>query len=431
MKRPLGTQRLLQSTSSRRGNARVMLPALIAGWMVAVIGLFMWFSTNSDKAAISEQLATRTSERDNLQAEMEGERGERASEVVPVGFVEDENAVYKTVSPDAISNRIDEVRRIANLPAGTETPTLESLFQPLLDRISAEQSAKEVAEGEAANLRTQLDTERNSKRTIQSDLEGEKRELETRIADVEQAAEDAQNELEDQVERLRDNVNDLDAQNRELRNEISALERAALQANREHVARVNNMKERLRDFAEPHASQPDGEIVSTSEELPLAWIDLGTQNRLAVGTSFDVYDGDPGTPRMKGRCMVTRTERNRAEVEITETVDRFDPIVAGDILINPLYDPNAERNAVMLGRFDGLFSQSDLEVLLGEIGITVQPGLDQATDFLIVGGELYVDEEGEPLEEPIQPSEMSAYRDAEAQGCVIVPISDMRRYFRM
>jgi len=409
----------------------MLLPALIAVSVFMVIGFTMWFLTNSEKAKALEDLRIARNETATEVSQADEERSARAAEIILVGFVEDPNAVYKTVSSPAIATAIAEARSAANLDAGTDTPTLETLIQPLLDRIAEEKAAKELAAGERDTARSQLESERSSKRTIQSGLEDEKRELETRITDIESSSQAAQDELESQVARLRENVNDLDAQNRELRNEISGLERTALQSNREHVARVNNLKERLRPFDEPLASLPDGEVVSVSDELPLGWIDIGARQRLAVGTSFDVFDGNPGARRFKGRCSVTRTERNRAEVEITEVVDRFDPIVAGDILVNPLYDPNGERNAVLLGRFDGLYSQNDLGVLLEGIGVHVQPSLDLTTDFLIGGGELYTDEEGEPLETPTQPSEMSAYRDAQAAGVVILPISDLRRYFQM
>ena len=409
----------------------MLLPALIAVSVFMVIGFTMWFLTNSEKAKALDDLRLALNATAAEVSQADEERSARSAEIILVGFVEDPNAVYKTVSSPAIAAAIAEARRGANLDAGTDTPTLETLIQPLLDRIAEENAAKDLAAGERDTARSQLESERSSKRTIQSGLEDEKRELETRITDIESSSQAAQDELESQVARLRENVNDLDAQNRELRNEISGLERTALQSTREHVARVNNLKERLRPFDEPLASLPDGEVVSVSDELPLGWIDIGARQRLAVGTSFDVFDGDPGARRFKGRCHVTSTERNRAEVEITDVVDRFDPIVAGDILVNPLYDPNGERNAVLLGRFDGLHSQNDLGVLLEGIGVHVQSDLDLTTDFLIVGGELYTDEEGEPLETPTQPSEMSAYRDAQAAGVVILPISDLRRYFQM
>ena len=42
-----------------------------------------------------------------------------------------------------------------------------------------------------------------------------------------------------------------------------------------------------------------------------------------------------------------------------------------------------------------------MRLLLEDIGITVQNKLDLTTNYLIVGGPLFYDEEGEPVEDPI------------------------------
>ena len=70
------------------------------------------------------------------------------------------------------------------------------------------------------------------------------------------------------------------------------------------------------------------------------------------------------------------------------------------------------------------------ENTLNDMGVTVQDKLDARTDYLIVGSEVYVDEDGEPYEEPRQPSDMAVYKEAEAKGVGIVPLKDIREYFR-
>jgi len=42
---------------------------------------------------------------------------------------------------------------------------------------------------------------------------------------------------------------------------------------------------------------------------------------------------------------------------------------------------------------------------------------------------MYTDENGQPVETPIQPSELSVYKDAVAQGVQIVLVKDLRQYF--
>ena len=64
--------------------------------------------------------------------------------------------------------------------------------------------------------------------------------------------------------------------------------------------------------------------------------------------------------------------------------------------------------------------------------VEVQPKVDKTTHFLIVGSELWNDPNtSEPLADPMQPSELPAYKQAESLGVQIVPIQDFREYFRL
>ena len=84
----------------------------------------------------------------------------------------------------------------------------------------------------------------------------------------------------------------------------------------------------------------------------------------------------------------------------------------------------------MIGRFSGTYNESEITALLEDIGITIQAELDRTTNYLIVGGPLFVDEEGEPVDDPIQPSELPRYKDAAALGVRVISINDFRQYFR-
>jgi hypothetical protein len=105
---------------------------------------------------------------------------------------------------------------------------------------------------------------------------------------------------------------------------------------------------------------------------------------------------------------------------------RHDPTVAEE------HDPVGGRNAVLVGRFSGTFNEQDLKALLGKMGIVVQAKVDKTTHFLIVGSELWNDPStGEPLADPVQPSDLAEYKQGESLGVQIVPLQDIRDYFRM
>ena len=105
------------------------------------------------------------------------------------------------------------------------------------------------------------------------------------------------------------------------------------------------------------------------------------------------------------------------------------PVVAGDYIVNPVYDPDGSYNAVMAGRFSGLYAKEQLTSLLGDIGIRVQDELDLTTNFLIVGEPVMQDEDGYPLEEPLEPSDLPVYQEAQAKSVQIIPLSQIEQFF--
>jgi hypothetical protein len=65
------------------------------------------------------------------------------------------------------------------------------------------------------------------------------------------------------------------------------------------------------------------------------------------------------------------------------------------------------------------------------MGINVQNKVDKTTHFLIVGAELWNDPAtGEPLAEPMQPSDLPEYKQGESLGVQVIPLQDIRDYFR-
>jgi hypothetical protein len=157
---------------------------------------------------------------------------------------------------------------------------------------------------------------------------------------------------------------------------------------------------------------------------------VGSTQRLTEGLRFTIRSGGGLAKHIKGQALVVQVEAGMAKIEISELTDAFDPIVPGDVLFNPLFDPSGPRNAVLAGRFAGALSEAELRLVLANMGITVQDRLDQNTNLLILGGDLFTDAEGEPLEEPLKPSQLPVYSEAEAQGVAIVSYNELRNAFK-
>ena len=187
--------------------------------------------------------------------------------------------------------------------------------------------------------------------------------LQQQLSDAENAAREAQDALEGRVAAITADRNEKDTELRDTRAQLEDLQRELETQKQAATTRFTALSDKLRFTKEP--TKPDGSILAVSKELGLGWIDLGTVNRLNRGMAFRVVSGDPKSERDKGWARVTdKIDQTRAEVRFFDTVDRFDPIVPGDKIYNPIFDPVGQRNAVLVGRFTGEYNEKELGILL-------------------------------------------------------------------
>jgi len=294
-----------------------------------------------------------------------------------------------------------------------------------------EYRARGVEIGQLKSRVTDLEAQVSSKTAAMDALRAEKDALiassASKLRDAEQAAADRQTDIEGQLANVRTSLTDSESKLRKARSDIENMTRTFDQERSTMQARAEEQGRKLAFLKEPEAA--DGEVLAVNEDLGLAWVNIGQKHRLQRGTRFRIVDGTPGDDRVKAWCKVTRVEESMAEVLISDQADPYDPPVVGDIVYNPVYDPISVRNASLVGRFSGTWNEKELRLLLAEVGINVQDDVDKATDYLIVGSAIYMDEDGEPLEEPRNPSEEAVYSNAVSMGVQIVPIKQIREYF--
>jgi hypothetical protein len=311
---------------------------------------------------------------------------------------------------------------------GPDIKTLEAALPKVKDAFETQQRSVAALNDQISALNSEKDASRRASEDALRAKDEEISNLRRQISDEQNSATAAKADFEGRIATLNNQRNELDAQVRELRNQVDAEKRKLEEEKIAQETRLKAMGKSLAFLKEPEAA--DGKVLSVSNELGLGWIDIGANQRLARGTRFRVVSGKTGSQKLKGWASVTSVRPTMAEVTFTDVVDRFDPIVSGDVIFNPVYDPTGERTAVLCGRFSGQFNETELKALLADMGIKVDTALSSETDYLIVGAELYVDENGSPLENPLPPSELPVYKDAESQGTQIVSIKDLRNYFK-
>ncbi len=410
-------------TRSNRGAARVSVV-----WMITVIVLFFAalafaFVASTDLERARAIQAQATTERDDSvqQFQVEADRARAIS--AATGWFDPASADPRT-NLEAMATSVESFKDGIGITQSAPK-TLEQLmplaidaYRRAMDEIAAKQSRITTLEGELQQARTTVTD-------ITQRKDAELAQVRQQLADL--TIKYGENER-DAISRLtasQARYAELDTESRAARAEFEESAKAAEKVRSNLEARNNTLINDLSFKKQPDL--PDGRVLAVSSGLSLAWIDIGANQRLARGTRFRIYA--PGAKKVaKGWAEVTDLRPTMAEVRISDD-DPFDPVAPGDVIVNPVFSPTGERHAVLAGRFSTP-SERELIALLGRMGIQVQPKIDVETDYLIIGSAVYTDEDGEPLDEPLQPSELEVYREAEGRsGIEIVPVQDLRDYF--
>ena len=416
-------------TRSNRGAARISAVWLISVGVLFLAAMAFGFIAQGD-------LST---ERDNVEA-----ANARAA-VADARFDEINNLKrdvsvalgwYDRASADPVSD-VEAVKRALE-DLRTTFPDLSNTdadFETALPKILAAYEARGRKIGEleqrVSGLEGDVATAQAAATQVAADKDQVIAGLRQQIADDAQNASQRQTDLETRLASANDQVSERDTELRQARADLAAAQRSFTDEKKILDSRIAALTQTASFAADPNNQQPDGKVIEVSSQLPLAWIDIGASERLTRGTRFRIEASMPANGRLKAWGEVVRVEEGRAEMVVSDLVDPYDPVVSGDVIVNPLYDPVGGRNAVLVGRFSGAYNEAEITRMLERMSINVQPEITITTHFLIVGGELWNDPEtNEPLEEPVQPWDLEVYKEAEALGLQIIPLQNIREFFR-
>ncbi len=143
----------------------------------------------------------------------------------------------------------------------------------------------------------------------------------------------------------------------------------------------------------------DGHVIAVNPTDRQAVISIGARNRVVLGMTFSVYasasqlrpDAEGNLPPGKAGLEVISVDPNSATCRILfET--RGNPVVPGDVIVNPIFDPNKVYKFVVFGDFDvnrdGLITpaeRTDLIAIIEAWGGKVINDLTGDVDFLVLG----------------------------------------------
>lgn len=142
------------------------------------------------------------------------------------------------------------------------------------------------------------------------------------------------------------------------------------------------------------ARSADGAVITAMAGDPIIYINLGRKDRLTLGLKFAVYDSDKGIPkdgRSKAQIEVVTIFSGTAECRILQ-VHPTQPILAGDVIANPVYDRSRAVEFVVVGEFDldhdgtnDANGAAAIKSLVADWGGTISDALTAHTDFVVLG----------------------------------------------
>ncbi|MDZ4772963.1 MAG: hypothetical protein SGI72_07485 [Planctomycetota bacterium] len=411
--------------TSVRGMAKVSVVWTIIVLVAFLVSIVAFFLVGGELENTKLSLTAATKQAEELKTKTAGD----SAVIVGISEILGFNGTGTRSDPALAAAKLTQIKAESADVVPASTMTFEGVVPLFQQALKSSRDRAQELQAQVATKSGELESLQNSLRTTTADSEKQLADLRRQLVDKDSQLSSTQQGYEAQVAGLRESLKTANSLVTEANSTISSKDRAFADQAQGQLTRMNELARKLNPIVkEPQAA--DGKVLAVSKDLNLGWINLGAKNRLPRGARFTVVSGVQGSTRVKALAEVTRVDGDMAEVAFSDQRDPFDPPSSGDVVFNPVYDPTGERSVLLVGAFSGQYGEDQLKGLLAGMGISVQKKLDASTDFMIVGSEMYVDENKQPVETPIQPSDLPMYKEAVAQGVQIVLLKDLRDYFR-
>lgn len=137
---------------------------------------------------------------------------------------------------------------------------------------------------------------------------------------------------------------------------------------------------------ESREMRPDGQLIAAeSTQAGFVVIDRGQKHNLRKGTRFSVFCLRAGKNVVKGQIEVVKVDERISTCRVLLEKDGNDPFIDGDMIHNPVWDPDRVKSFAIRGDFHR-FSRGELERFIEQGGGRIDPELKVGTDYLVAGG---------------------------------------------
>lgn len=347
------------------------------------------------------------------------------------------------IRPEEQNDRWEELKGRAGSRQGVVT-YLEETRKDLIRVIGANPN-RDDAETVRAKIAERVGLEEGAEApsllSILDQVESRNAELETELADTKRARDDAQADMRAAIDRLEaakaehaatvatlkdqigENASDVDRFRTDVTESkrtfeeslatvrVDAEQRIAglegdLEESRNRVLileeQLDNLRGTQKDLAlrgPNEATLVDGTVLATNSLQSEVSIGLGRRDNVVLGMTFEVYNAgsvirpnaEGEYPQGKAAIEVIRIEESTSRARVIRS-SRGNPVIEGDYLVNPIYDPNKTYVFTVYGNFDTNNDRvptpqetDEIRGFIEQWGGRIEDDITGDTDFLVLG----------------------------------------------
>jgi hypothetical protein len=341
---------------------------------------------------------------------------------------------------------------------GVDTSSLVDAVKSLADKVVALQAQstglrgdQTTAAGDAAKQIADMQTKMAAMQTAMDELTKEKQQA----LDAAQAADDTYTKkFSDEALAMDTERQSWAAQLRKLEIAAQDLNKRIAQLVKQNTALADRVAGHRQDVVEPIVRQADGIVLSVASD-DIVYINLGAQDHIVPGMTFEVYSQRDGVPKLgdgmsednlpigEGSIEIQKIGQESSECKVTH-LETGQHITPNDVIANLVYDRNIKYNFFVYGKFDlSLTNHPNDKDILGikqQIvlwGGQIQNVVNVDTDFVVMGAEPVVEnftpaDLQDPFKVKLQADEQDAlkkYEDVLDQAKQLhIPIMNQNRF---
>ncbi|HHH27534.1 MAG TPA: hypothetical protein ENK57_04175 [Polyangiaceae bacterium] len=339
-------------------------------------------------------------EADNVRIALQAARAEGKS---LVDFLMTNNRALMELASGNPDLTIDQLRnRVAEL-AGVEGESMTQTITRLNTLVSTRESELASMRERFDRLQADVDAEMQRIATIEGGIKKTVDEADSRVKDYGRGVDELRTRVEGFETRIQRQVDSdrarYEQEIRDKENRIAELNQQILvlqdQVRRLRGESVHNRVTPMDEFA-----LVDGEVAAVEPAGDVAVITIGRRDKLVIGMTFSVYgsaseirpaDGSQNYRPGKAVIEVISMDDSSARCRVVRS-SRGNPVIAGDVIANPVYDPHKTYNFVVFGDFDvnrdGVATPYERDALVAVIERWGGKVIDDITgdlDFVVLG----------------------------------------------